>query len=109
MVKTALQLQGPWVSGQGIKILHAIPYGTAYIYTYTYVYIYIFHFITCLPNKLIFSLKAGACFTPFLKSLKMCDNDSTQQELKIFLLVDQEIGFVLRRKDFIMYRRAIYH
>ena len=50
--------------------------------------IYIFHFITCLPNKPIFSLKAGACFTLFLKSLKMYDNASTQQEFKIFLLAD---------------------
>lgn len=72
-------------------------------------YVYIFHFITCLPNKPIFALKAGACFTLFLKSLKMYDNDSTQQEFKMFLLADKEIGFVLRRKDFIMYRRAIYH
>jgi len=39
----------------------------------------------------------------------MYDNDSTQQEFKMFLLADKEIGFVLRRKDFIMYRRAIYH
>ena len=51
-------------------------------------YIYIFHFIICLPNKPIFALKAGACFTLFLKSLKMYDNDSTQQEFKMFLLAD---------------------